>query len=195
MKVEHVENLLHKFDMNKATGYDQIPPNMVTLCSKELSQTLTELVNNAFKQNIFSDDMKRAEGTPIFKKKDDMIKNNYKPVSILSVFSKVFETLIAEQLRAYFENIFNNLLCAHRKKYGCEHVLVKLIDTWTYALDNDKFVGTLLIDLWKAFDCIPHGLLIAKMKAYGLSDEACTFMSSYICDRYQRVNVSNTKSL
>ncbi len=73
-------------------------------------------------------------------------------------------------------------------------MLVKLIDSWKYALDNDKFVGTLLIDLSKAFDCIPHGLLIAKMKAYGLSDEACTFMSRYICDRYQRVKVSNTKS-
>ncbi len=143
--------------MNKATGYDQIPPKTVKLCSKELSQTLTELVNNAFKQNIFPDDMKRVEVTPIFKKKYDMIKNNYWPVTILSVFSKVFETIVADQLRAYFENIFNNLSCAYRKKYGCEHVLVKLIDSWNYALDNDKFVGTLLIDLSKAFDCIPHG--------------------------------------
>ncbi len=69
VKVEHVENLLHKFDMIKATGYDQIPPKMVKLYSKELSETLTELVNNAFKQNIFPDDMSRAEVIPIFKKK------------------------------------------------------------------------------------------------------------------------------
>ncbi len=92
---------------------------------------------------------------------------------------------------AYFENIFNNVLCAYRKKYECKHVLIKLSDSWKYALDNDKFVGTLLIDLSKAFDCIPHGLLIAKMKAYGLSNEACTFRSSCICDRYQRVTFSN----
>ncbi len=59
-------------------------------------------------------------------------------------------------------------------------MLVKLIDSWKNALDNDKYVGTLLIDLSKAFDCIPHGLLIAKMKAYGLSNEACAFMSNYI---------------
>ncbi len=60
--------------------------------------------------------MKRAEANPIFKKKDDMIKNNYRPVSMLSVFLKVFETKVAEQLRAYFENIFNYLLCVYRKK-------------------------------------------------------------------------------
>ncbi len=51
------------------------------------------------------------------------------------------------------------------KKYGCEHVLVKLIDSWKYSLDNDKFVGPSLIDLSKAFDCIVHGLLIAKMRS------------------------------
>ncbi len=62
-----------------------------------------------------------------------------------------------------------------------------------FALDNDNFVGTLLIDLSKVFNYIPHGLLIAKMKAYGLNDEACIFLSSYICDRYQRVKDSNTK--
>ncbi len=79
--------------------------------------------------------------------------------------------------------------------YGCEHVLVKLIDSLKYKLDNDIFVGTLLIDLSKAFDCVAYGLQIAKIKAlYGISNEACTFMTSHNCDRYHRVNVSNTQS-
>ncbi len=90
VKVKYVENLLHKLDMNKARGYNQIPPKMVKLCSKELSKILTELVNIAFKQIIFPDDMKRADVSPIFKKKDNMIKNNYMPVSILSVCFKSF---------------------------------------------------------------------------------------------------------
>ncbi len=89
----------------------------------------------------------------MLKKKDDM-NNNYSPVSILFIFSKYFETIVAQQLRLHFENIFlrfylltfcfNNLLCAYRKKCACENVLVKLIDSWKYALDNDKFVDTLL---------------------------------------------------
>ncbi len=162
MKVEYVENLLHKLDMNKATGYDQISPKIVKLCSKELFKTLTELVNNAFKQNLFPNDIKRADVSPSFKKKDDMIKNNYRPVSIISVFSNVFETIVAEKMRVYFENIFNNLLCAYRKKYGFEHVLVKVIDSWQYALENDKFVGRLLVDLSKAFDCIPPWITNCK---------------------------------
>ncbi len=78
--------------------------------------------------------------------------------------------------------------------YGCENVLVKLIDSWKYDLDEDNFAGTLLIDLSKSFDCMPHGLLIAKMSAYGLSNDACEFMSSYLCDRYLRVKISNNNS-
>jgi hypothetical protein len=191
---DYVYTLLCKLNIHKATGYDCIPPKMVKLCAKELSVTLTELVNCALKENVFPDDMKKAEISPIFKKKDDMLKDNYRPISILSVFSKVFETIVADQLMAYYRTIFNDMLCAYRKKYGTQHVLIKLIDSWKQALDDDKFVGTVLMDLSKAFDCIPHGLLIAKMNAYGLSNDACKFMSSYLSERYQRVKISNEKS-
>ncbi len=59
------------------------------------------------------------------------------------------------------------MICAYRKKYGTEHLLIKLIDSWKCAVDENWFVGTALVDLSKAFDCISHGLLIAIMKAYG----------------------------
>ena len=190
----YVEKILDKLKINKATGYDQIPPKIVKMCSSELSVTLMELVNHAFKGKRFPHDMKKAEISPIFKKNDDMTKNNYRPVSILAVFAKVFETIITNQLTDYFKYIFNDMLCAYRKRYGCEHVLIKLIDSWKYALDENMFAGTVLIDLSKAFDCIPHGLLIAKMRAYGLSKDACEFMSSYLSDRCQRVKISNSKS-
>ncbi len=132
-------------------------------------------------------DMKKAEISPIFKKNDDLNKDNYRPIIILVVFSKVFETIIAEQLMEYFTSIFHNMLYAYRKKYGTEHVVIKLTDSWKYALDNHNFVGTILMDLSKAFDCIPHGLLVAKINAYGLNGDACEFMSSYLTGRFQRV--------
>ncbi len=94
----------------------------------------------------------------------------------------------------YLKDIFDPMLCAHRKKYGTEHVLIKLIDSWKYALDNDNFVGTVFMDLSKAFDCIPHGLLITKISAYCLGNKACEFMASYLSEKYQRVKISNKRS-
>ena len=190
----YVKHILNKVNPNKSTGYDDIPPKVVKMCSEELSYTLAELINSAFKCNIFPDDLKKAEISPIYKKKDDMIKDNYRPVSILSIFSKVYETIIADQLMDYFKDIFDNMLCAYRKKYGTQHVLVKLIDSWKCALDENKYAGTLLMDLSKAFDCVPHGLLIAKMHAYWLTRNACEFMASYLSDRHQRVRITNEKS-
>ncbi len=178
----------------KPTGYDHIPPKIVKMCSNELSVTLTELINHSFETSRFSEDMKKAEIARLFKKKDDMIKVNYRPVSLLDIFSKVFEKIIAEQIMEYFKDIFDPMLYAYRMKYDTEHVLFKLIDSWKYALDNDNFVGTVLMDLSKAFDCIPHGLLITKMSAYGLGNKACEVMESYLSERYQRVKILNKRS-
>ncbi len=163
----YVRKLLHNINAQKATGYDNIPPKMVKMCADGLSVTLTELLNYAFSNKIFPDDMKKAEISPFFKKNDDLAKDKYRPISILVVFSKVFETIIAEHLMEYFISNSDNMLCAHRKKYGTRHVLIKLINSWKYALDNHNFVSTISIDLSNAF-----GLLDIKMNVYRLSRDA-----------------------
>ncbi len=190
----YVFGILSKLNANKATGFDKIPPKVVKLCANELAVGLTELINKALIENIFPDDMKLADLCPMFKKNDDTLKNNYRPVSILPVFSKVFEVVVADQLMSFFKDIFNSLLCAYRKKYGCEHVLVKVLDMWKMALDNNNFAGTLLFDLTKAFDCMQHALLIAKMEAYGVGEDACKFMASYLSGRFQRVRIAGETS-
>ncbi len=191
---QYVKKVLSSIKSNKSTGCDEIPPKVVKLCAEELSVPFADMVNSAFESCEFPDDLKKADLSPLFKKADDMLKENYRPVSILPVWSKVFEIIIADQLLEYFKQIFNNMLCAYRKKYGCNHVVVKLIESWKAALDDDLFAGTLLMDLSKAFDCMPHGLLIAKMKAYGVNDQACKFMASYLSGRFQRVKISDERS-
>ena len=189
-----VFKILSKVNVKKSTGCDQLPARMIKAADSSLCSTLTNLINSSLHDCSYPNDMKKAEISPLFKKKDDMSKENYRPVSILITFSKVFESIIANQLMVHFQKIFNVMLCAYRKKYGCDHVLVSLIDSWKNALDNDQFVGIISTDLSRAFDCIPHGLLISKMKAYGLSNKACLFMSSYLSDRMQRVKVENERS-
>ncbi len=101
----YVEKLLSKKNRKNATGYDNIPPKIVKICSNELSVTLTELINHSFETSRFPEYMKKAEISPLFKKKDDMIKDNYRPISLLEIVSKVFETIVAEQLMEYFKDI------------------------------------------------------------------------------------------
>ena len=132
--------------------------------------------------------MKLAEIIPIYKK-DNLRKENYRSVNLLVMISKVFKRILADQLSAYFEHLFSTCLSAYRRGYNCQHVVLRLTESWLQALDGGCFVGTVSMDLSMAFDRMPHGLLIAKLHAYGLSMNACHLIVSYLKDIRQRVKV------
>ena len=88
-----------------------------------------------------------------------------------------------------------SFLSRNRKAYSTNHVLLRLIEQWKSALDNKNFVEAVLMGLSKAFDCIPHDLLIAKLHAYGFSENSLTFFYSYLKRRNQNVKINNTYSL
>jgi len=123
-----------------------------------------------------------------------MNKANYRPISLITIFSKVFESILTDQINAFMMNKFNNKLGAYRKGHGCSQVLTLAVNNWKWSLDNGMTVGALLMDLSKAFDSIPHDLLISKLYAYGFSKNACQFMLSYLSNRSQRVKVKDARS-
>ena len=108
--------------------------------------------------------------------------------------SKIFERVYNDKMGVYFKDILSTLLSAFRKLYGCHHVLTKLMENSKQALDEGKNVGLILLDLSKAFDCLPHRLLLCKLNAYGISYEACSLIKSYLCQRLQRVKVASARS-
>ena len=95
---------------------------------------------------------------------------------------------------AYFQNILSAALSAYRTGYSCQHVILKMTEYWRQSLDNGNAVGTVAMDLSKAFDTMPHGLLIAKLHAYGLSKDACNLVIHYLCNRHQRVKIQGVSS-
>ena len=86
------------------------------------------------------------------------------------------------------------MLSAYRKRFSCNNVIIKCIEEWKMFLDRKEYVGCLLMDLSKAFDCLPHGLLLSKLSAYGLHENACLFIKSYLSDRSQRVKIDRSCS-
>ena len=144
--------------------------------------------------NTFPDQLECAELSPLSKKEDNLNKTNFRPVSILTGISKLYESVVNDQLLEHFSRLFNDLIGAYRKCYSCQSLLVKCIDNWKNALDKQQHIGALFMDLSKAFDCLPHGLIIAKLHAYGLELPACKLLFSYLHGRKQRVKISNSKS-
>ena len=189
-----ISKKLRMINVRKATGYDNIPAKLLRLAQNELTYPITNLVNNSISMSTFPDQLKCAELSPLYKKEDNLNKKNFRPVSILTGISKLYESVVNDQLLEFFSRLFNDLIGAFRKGYSCQSLLVKCIDNWKSALDKQQYIGALFMDLSKAFDCLPHGLIIAKLHAYGLELPACNLLFSYLHGRKQRVKISNSRS-
>ena len=133
--------------------------------------------------------------TPAFKKEDRLDQTNYRPISVLNVFSKVFERFILDQLTFYFKSILSEYRSAYRKQYSCQHVLLRMMETWRKCLHESKIVGATLTDLSKAFDCFPNQLLVAKLEAYGLDTKTLKLMLLCLGGHKQCVKIRNSFSL
>ena len=138
--------------------------------------------------------MKEADVTPIHKKGKKDKKENYRPVSILPVLSKIFERIVFIQMSAFFEDIFNKQQCEFSKGYNIQQCLLKMLEKWKGSVDEGKVFGALLTDLSKAFDCLDHELLIAKLNAYGFSLPALRLINDYLSNRRQRTRIGNSLS-
>ena len=127
-------------------------------------------------------------------KNDNLNIMNYRPVSILSSMSKVLEKLILRQMNPFLRKILDPRIVAYRQGYSCQDVLIRLAEDWKRVLENRKHVGAVLMDLSKAFDCLPHQLLVAKLRAYGACDRSCALIWSYLSGRRQRVRIGCSTS-
>ena len=163
---DEVKKIIKDLKNSKSVG-GEIPTKILKECEFTF-EILTQCVNKSFASGEFPDCLKQANVSPIFKKDDPLDKENYRPVSILPLLSKVYEKLLYNRLSDYVEKIFNVILCSFRKAHSTQHALSKLLQSWQKELDEKGMVATVLMDLSKAYGCIPHDLLIAKFSGYGI---------------------------
>ena len=136
--------------------------------------------NDSVNSSKFPLSFKYANINRIFKNESRTHKTNYRPVSILPIVSKIFEKIMSNQLSTYFEKILSKFQCGFRKGFSTQHCLLLMLEKWKHAVNNKNVFGALLTDLSKAFDCICHDLLIAKLNTYGLSLLALKLLHNYL---------------
>ena len=150
--------------------------------------------NNALSCSTFSAGIKYPDVTPIPKKNDEIGKTNYRPISILPSLSRVYERLMYNQISAYFDSVFSKFQCGFRKSFSAQHCLLTMVENWRKTLDEGGETAAVLTDLSKAFDCIDHNLLIAKLNAYGFEKRLLEFIHSYLTKCKQRAKVDTAFS-
>ena len=189
-KEKELKNLLS----SKAAQDSDIPTKVIKDNIDIFTPILLEEFNKSLRLRKFPSSMKLANITPVFKKDDRTDKSNYRPISILPNLSKIFEKCIYNQLSVFFDKVLSKYQCGFRKGFSAQHCLIKLLEQWKKSIDQGLIFGVLLTDLSKAFDCLSHELLVAKLSAYGLEDSAVRFISDYLTNRKQRTKIGNNYS-
>ena len=142
---------------------------------------------------IFPNNLKIAKVLPLFKKGDQTLMENYRPISLLPCISKVFEKVVFQQLYDYFdkENLFYKSQYGFRKYHSTEHACLEFLDKVMLELDKGKTPICIFIDLSKAFDTINHDILLEKLKYYGLDNTSLNWFNSYLNNRKQVVCIND----
>ena len=130
-----------------------------------------------------------------FKKGDRDLKDNYRPGSILPAISKIFKKLLCKQITMFIDPFLSKFQCGFRKRYGAQYCLLAMLEHWKSTVDKGKVFGALLTDLSKAFDCLSHELIVAKLNAYGFNLAALKLVQSYLSKRRQRTKINQSYNL
>ena len=182
-------------DTTKACQGTDIPTKILKENADIFSDFLFAYYNASFvKSSKFPFVLTLADIIPVFKKGHKECKNNYRPESILSNMSKIFERIIFRHIPNYTESFLSKYQCGFRKGFSTQHCLWFMLEKWKREVDNGKVFGILLTDLSKAFYCLSHELLLAKLHAYGFSISALRLIYCYLANRKQRAKINSSYS-
>lgn len=191
-----VEGLINKIKNNAAAGVDDIKPRPVKYVSKQISYILSHLINRTLETGIFPNELKIARVTPIYKGGGEHLLQNYRPISVLPVFSKIFEGVINSRLDKFFSkhNVLNKCQYGFQKSKSAEQALVEVKDKIINNIENRLYTLGLFLDFRKAFDTIQHDILLIKLQMYGIRGVAFTLIKNYLQNRMQYVYINNNSS-
>ena len=180
----------------KSTGILNIPIKFIKMSAEFLSSVLAKIFNTCMQIGIFPSLLKIAKITPIHKSGCTHTASNYRPISILSPFSKIFENIIYNRLNDYF--MHNNFIAKEqfgfRIRHSTNQVIADVVNKLQISSDDRLYTYLILLDLSKAFDTVDHQILLIKLEKYGIRGNTLKLIHNYLINRKQTVNINNTFS-
>ena len=191
-----IEKLMKGLNPHKAQGPDNIPTRFLKDYATELAPCLTLIFSASLQQGKIPTDWKQANVTPLFKKGDKTSASNYRPISLTSVCCKLMEHVIHSQVMKHLDQhkLLSDSQHGFRKRRSCETQLIITIQDIAAALEDGEQIDAILLDFSKAFDKVPHGRLLYKLRHLGIHGQVLRWIESFLSNRSQRVLVEGHTS-
>ena len=182
--------------LTHSVGYDRMSCKLLKLVKHELAIPLKLIINQSFESAVFPSLLKIAKIKPIHKKDSVHLLNNYRPISLLPIISKVFERIMYNQIFNHFtqNKLFYNSQYGFRQKHSTELASIEVVQTIINIMDKNELPLNIYIDLSKAFDSLNHKILLDKLKHYGIRGKSNDLLKNYLNERVQYVELNETRS-
>ena len=181
---------------NKSTGPSSIPLKMLSVIPDLITLPLAYIINMSFLTGEYPDMLKIVKVIPIHKGGSTQDINNYRPISLLSIFNKIIEKLVHRRLYNFLleHNILYQSQFGFRKNNSTVYALAQITEMIKVSIDSGKFGRGIFVDLRKAFDTVNHEILLSKLEHYGIRDSMLNWLRSYLTDRKQFVTINGNSS-
>ena len=193
---QEIEDIISSLDSNKSPDTFGISVKFVKIINTTISNHLADLFNLSFTTGRFPDALKKALVTPVFKGGSKLEVSNYRPVSILPIFSKVIGKLMQSRLVSFLDE--NGIIYKHQfgfqKNNSTSYAVLDLYSNILEAIEEGNYACSVFLDFAKAFDTVNHSILIDKLEHYGIRGVVGNWFKSYLSGRHQSVKIGNTLS-
>jgi hypothetical protein len=193
VEIDFIYEELTHLNVDKAVGLDDIAPGFLRDGADKLAPLIAHIVNLSIRSSTVPDDLKHAKVIPLFKKNSRLEVSNYRPISLLSITSKVLEKCVYVQVYDYLtsKNLIYQYQSGFRSGHSMDTCLIYLTDYIRSQLSERKYVGMCLLDVQKAFDSVNHTILCQKLETMGID---YAWFESYLSNRQQLVCIEGNKS-
>ena len=192
--VNEVRECLSNLDTSKACGPDGIPARLLKEYSEQIAPSLCSLFDFSLSRGKLPYEWKTADITPLPKKDLKEPAENYRPISLLTIISKILERCVATRFRDHVKHLISLSQHGFLENHSCVTQLLSVLHAIGEALDKNIQSDLIYLDFAKAFDSVDHSILLAKLKAYGVSGPLFAWFTDYLTGRAQRVVVGGAAS-
>lgn len=193
---EEIFNIIKNLDSNKAIGDDGINVSTLKTLNIHIAERLSIIINHMFECGSYPDSLKIGIVVPLPKNNNASLLSDFRPITVLTILNKIFEIVLDERLQNFLEKIkiMDPNQYGFVKNSSCESPVMEMNQKILDALNNGKKIGVVFLDISKAYDSMPHKILLHKMENYGIRGTPLKLFENYFHKRQQCVKIDSIKS-